>query len=260
MALFIRIVVALVAAYQVSSFSPSSSYTNNNIQYYPSSSSQLFSLIRGEAFGSEPFDEDEGGVGLAKRCAIKVMGVAKGSDEDNNAEPQELLRYEKLHEVSNCESIMDKQNVQLLCSGQGKEEYQDPGKSNRVEDRVIKLAPIEAVQNALNTMASSVTIGEDNKSSVVINFLGGDDLIIGEVLQATDMLVGSLDFPPKTKVKFNSLSFCDIAQDVCSVTVVVTEGKTGGLEGVERNIAKGEVYAIDGKWYTTDEDDIISFD
>merc|ERR1719253_1648534 len=93
---FIRISVAataaIVLASQASSFAPNA--PNNNIR--STSSSKLFSLIKGEAFDSTPFDINNGGVGLAKRSAIKISGVSK---KGKKSEAQELIRYEGLKEL-----------------------------------------------------------------------------------------------------------------------------------------------------------------
>lgn len=146
--------------------------------------------------------------------------------------------------------------VEVLSSGQGKENYQDPGNTNRVEDRVIQLAPVLAVQDAIKSMSSS-SISEDK--SLIINFLGGDALIIGEVLQACNLLVDSIEsLPAKTKVTFNSMAFAEIETDVCSVTVVASESKTGGLDGVDESVARGEVYIMNDKWYTITDDDCLA--
>jgi len=250
-------VVAIVLALRASSFSPNMPCSSiRTAAPNIGGSTKLFSLIKGEAFGAEPFDENEGGVGLAKRAAIKIAGVAN-KGKGNGA--QELVRYGKMQELDEAavKSIMEKAECQILCSGTGKETYHDPGSSYRLEERVINLAPIEAAQNALSSIASTVTIGEDTKS-VVINFLGGDELIIGEVLQACDLLVDGLDFPTKTKVVFNSVGFSAIPEDVCSVVVVASGGKAGGLEGVDESIARGELYANDGKWFTVAEGDITA--
>lgn len=238
---------AIVFASQASSFTPS---TPCNIR----SPTKLFDFMKGEAVDAGTFDANSGGVGLAKRSAIKIVGVSK---KGKGTDPQELVRYERLQELdmSVAQAIMEKADCQLLCSGTGKELYQDPGSSNRYGDKVVKLAPIEAATVALASMASAVTIGEDTKS-VVVNFLGGDDLIIEEVLAACDMLVEGFDFPDKTKFKFNSLCFTDIPADVCSVSVVASGGKTGGLDGVDESVARGELYVLDGKWFTVAEGDI----
>lgn len=243
--------MAIALALQASSFSPHTSC--NHIR---PTSSRLFEFIKGEGFGEEPFDENEGGVGLAKRSAIKIIGV---SSKGKGSDAQELVRYESIQELDAgvVTSIIEKADCQLLCSGSGRELYQDPGSSIRVEDRVIRLAPVEAAKEALSSIASAVTIGEDAKS-VVMNFLGGDDVIIGEVLEACDLLVEGLDYPAKTKVKFNSISFEKIPADACSVTVVVSAGKTGGLEGVDESVARGELYIHDGKWFTVAEGDITT--
>ena len=251
--------MAIALAFQASAFSPNAPCNTRkspSASGIVSGSTELFSLIKGEAQGAEPFDENEGGVGLAKRSAIKISGV---SNKGKGTDAQELLRYEKIQELDDAtaKSIMEKAECTLLCSGTGKEMYQDPGSSYRYEDKVIKLAPIEAAQNALSSMASAVTIGEDTKS-VAINFLGGDELIIGEVMQACDILVDGLDFPAKPKVQFNSLSYNDIPADTCSVAVVASGGKTGGLDGVDASVAKGELYVSGGKWFTVTEGDITT--
>ncbi|KAL3775934.1 hypothetical protein ACHAW5_011324 [Stephanodiscus triporus] len=262
MAAFIRISIAAIAlACRALSFTPNILYHNNLLSSPRSSDTSLgLSLIKGESYGSEPFDENEGGVGLTKRCAVKVVGI---SSKEMGSDAQELVRYDKLQEldISVTKSLMEKANCQLLCRGTGKETYQDPGKSYRVEEKVIRLAPIEAVKDALSSMVSSssaVTIGGEG-GSVVINFLGGDELIIGEVLEACDLLVDGLELPTtKTKVKFNSISFSDIPSNVCHVTVIASGGKAGGLEGMDESVARGEVYIQDGKWFTVAEGDIIT--
>lgn len=246
------VMAAIVFASGASSFSPLSP-CNNDIRSRPT---RLFSLIKGEAFGEEPFDENEGGVGLAKRTAVKISGV---SGRGKGSEARELLRYERIQEIDEgvAKSVMQDAGCRLLCHGTGKELYQDPGSSMSVEDKVIKLAPIEAARAAISSAAAPIAIGEDDKS-VVFNFLGGDELIMGEVLEACDLLVEGLDLPAKTRVKFNSISFEKIAADVCSVMVVSSAGKAGGLEGVDESVARGELYIQDGKWFTVTEGDITT--
>mmetsp|Transcript_3802 Transcript_3802/g.7373 ORF Transcript_3802/g.7373 Transcript_3802/m.7373 type:complete len:261 (-) Transcript_3802:427-1209(-) len=243
---------ALALASQVSSFTP---VTPCNIRTTIPSSSSLYSFIKGEAVSATPFDENEGGVGLAKRSAIKITGV---SATEKGSTAQDLVRYERMQEIekSSVISVMEKSECYLVCSGSGKELYQDPGKSGDVDGKVIKLAPIEAAKNALSSMASAVAVSEEQ--TVMMNFLGGDELIIGEVLEACDLLVGGLDLPAKTKVKFNSISFDEIAEDVCSVVVVAAGGKAAGMDGVEESVAMGELYVRDGKWTTVAEGDITT--
>lgn len=237
-----------LAASSVSSFSVTSSTHVTTRR----SSSSLFSLIRGEAIDAETFDENEGGVGLALRSAIKISGKC----QKEQCDAQELLRYEKMQEVemSVAQSIMEKSGCSLLCSGMGKELYQDPGSTIRYEDKVIKLAPIEAAKAALE----KVSVAPSDAKYVVMNFAGGDDLIIGEVLEACGMLVKELNLQDKTKITFNSMSFNVFAEESCSVTVVASGGNAGGLEGVDQSIAKGELYMYDGKWFTVAEGDITT--
>lgn len=211
----------------------------------------MYGLIRGEDVDAEPLGEDEGGVGLALRTAVKISGKC----QKEQCDAQELLRYEKMQEVemSVAQSIMDKSGCTLLCSGMGKELFQDPGSSTRYEDKVVKLAPIEAAKAAL---ASAAAVPSDAKY-VVMNAAGGDDLIIGEVLEACSMLANELGLQDsKVKVTFNSISFNTFAEETCSITVVACGGNAAGLEGVDESIAKGELYVYDGKWYTVTDGDI----
>jgi hypothetical protein len=247
-------------------------------------STSCLNLIKGEAYGSEPFDENEGGVGLAKRCAIKISGVVTAGDSssssstNSNCEAQELVRYSKLHELSNddtaIKSMMEKMNCQLLYTGKGTELYQDPGKSYRIEEKVIQLAPIMAVRDAFASSSSAASSSDeidDNYDELVINFLGGDELIIGEVMEACTLLVNELldesilrkNTKKKKNIKFNSISYTQIPSDVCYVTVIAV-GRGGrksgdGLDGgVNESIAKGEIYIQDGKWWTVTEEDIVT--
>jgi hypothetical protein len=252
-------VAALAATSVVSSFSvtPCKTRSSTHITSGSTSSSSLHTIIRGEDVDAQPLDENEGGVGLALRSAIKISG--KCIKEQCDA--QELLRYEKMQELdrSVAQSIMEKSGCNLLCTGMGKELYQDPGTSVRYEDKIVKLAPLEAAKAALAAVSTSASALLDSKY-VVINFVGGDDLIIGEVLLACDMLVQELNLLDNkaTKVMFNSISFKEFADETCSVAVVACAGNAVGLEGVDENIAKGELYVYDGKWYTVAEGDITT--
>ena len=243
--------VAALATTTVSSFSINNSPLKLST-HITSSSSSLYGLIRGEDVDAEALGEDEGGVGLALRTAVKISGKC----QKGQCDAQELLRYEKMQEVemSVAQSIMEKSGCTLLCSGMGKELFQDPGSSTRYEDKVVKLAPIEAAKAAL---ASAVVAVPSDTKYVVMNAAGGDDLIIGEVLEACSMLANELGLQDsKAKVTFNSISFNTFAEETCSITVVACGGNAAGLDGVDESIAKGELYVYDGKWFTVTEGDI----
>jgi cell division GTPase FtsZ len=124
-----------------------------------------------------------------------------------------------------------------------------------VEDKVVKLCPDEAAKDALSSQ-SKVSISD--AKFITINFLGGDDLIYGEVKQACDFLVEQLDIPDKAKIKFNSISYTDFEKGTCAVTVVASGSQSSGSDGFEESIAKGEVYIYNGKWFTVTKDDITT--
>ena len=247
----IFVVAVTLVAYQVSSFT-----STHSIAYTRRTSSNIntkqYQFIKADG-EEEVFDDNAGGVGLAKRCAIKCIGSVQSSS-DGESEFNDLIRYDKLTSID--KSVVDKfDGVTILAFGEGKETYQDPDQSNRVEDRVIKLAPTEAIQQALANI-SNVNVEKDQ--SVSFNFLGGDDLILKEVIDASDMLANNLELDSKIKVAFNSISYSDFPNDECSVTVVSSEGKTGGSSGVDESLARGEVYSMGGEWYTVSEEDVIT--
>lgn len=92
---------------------------------------------------------------------------------------------------------------------------------------------------------------------MIFNFLGGDDLMLGEVMEAAIELVVMLDIPTNTNISFNSLSHNTIPSGTCTITVVskAENNDVSSFSGVEKAIASGEVYARDGYWYTVDESD-----
>ena len=154
---------------------------------------------------------------------------------------------------ADAKSALEKLGCKVICSGMGKELYYFPDDSARYEDKVIKLAPEEAAKDALSRASSA-----SDAKYVVVNFLGGDDLIYGEVKDACDLLVDELEISDKAKITFNSVSFTDFEEGVCSVTVIASDGQSGEDGGVEQSIGRGEAYIYDGKWYTLTKEDITT--
>eukprot|EP00980_Cylindrotheca_fusiformis_P004035 scaffold880_cov132-Cylindrotheca_fusiformis.AAC.31 len=211
----------------------------------------LREVIEGEDIESEPFDEGSGGVRLAQESAIKITGEVKHKPGEADARPMELLRYKNLQRVdeSTIDTVLEKTGSKVVCTGQGVELYKDPGDTL---DIVVKLAPLEAIKDAV--AGSSFSVESD---SLVFNFLGGDDLMMGEVLDAANELVVKMDIPTKAKISFNSLCHDSIPAGTCTVTVVsLGNGQLDGSEGVEAAVASGEVYLRDGVWWTVQESEI----
>ena len=249
------LLVSTIVAYtpRACSFSLSTSCTRRPVR---SSTGLTAGIITADAVDVDevPPDENAGGVGLAKRTAVKISGVSRKGE---NSEAQDLIRYKKMREldVAEAKSILEEAGCQLLCVGAGKEIYEYLGSANLPFENNIVLAPTDATRNALASVASELTIREDVKS-VTMNFLGGDELILGEVMEACDLLVNDLDLPPKAKVKFNSVSFGEIPTDVCTVTVVASTDSLDGLKGTGESVARGELYVRDGQWFTVTQGDI----
>lgn len=211
----------------------------------------LRGIVEGDDADAEPFDVGSGGVRLAQESAIKITGEVKHKPGQADARPMELLRYNSLQRVneSTVESLMEKTGSKVICTGKGVELYKDPGDSL---EAVVKLAPLEAMKDAVSGAASAIEC-----DSLVFNFLGGDDLMMGEVLDAANEMVVMMDIATKAKISFNSLCHDSIPAGTCTVTVVsLGSGEYEGSDGVEKAIASGEVYLRDGAWWTVQESEI----
>lgn len=194
------------------------------------SNTKLFGLIAADV-EEEENDMKQGGVGLAQDCAILILG-----NVDKNGMPTatEMKRYNK---VSSASSLSD--GATVLCKGSGDELYQDPGLGI---DKTIILAPLDAVEKAL--------VSIENKSSssgkISINFTGGDDLMLHEVLEAVQNLVSGMDLY-KNKVEFRSLCHTSFPMEKCSVAALQLSDDSG---------ASSDTYWHEGQWWNLSEDEL----
>lgn len=220
-----RLIVGLIASWMVAAFVP----THRVARKAP-----LLVVISSDDVDFD-YDVGQGGVRLAQDSAIKIGGSVK--TKTGQPEMEELLRYKKLTEVS------DVSGVSVLASGRGKEDYRDPGSSTNKE---VTTGPHDAVRDALNGMASATGYG-----SIFLNFLGGDDMQVLETLDATKVMIDKITIDSTTSVAFNSVSHSSVPRDVVTLTVVGVSDETSGASK-----PSGEVYFLDGKYWTVSADDI----
>jgi len=212
---------------------------------------KLGSVIKSEEIDFD-FDVGQGGVRLAMESAIKIAGNVK--HKPGNAEPKvsDLLRYTSVTELEEkyVQEHLKSSGGNVVCTGIGKEFYKDPGET--VEKKVV-LAPHDAVRDALQAAGAT-----NQAEKVVINFLGGDDLQVLEVLDAVKELVLMLDVNTKCKIRFNSLCHSSLPKESVTLTVVSLplENAVEDFRARQKAIALGEIYFRDGKWYTVIEEDI----
>jgi hypothetical protein len=214
---------------------------------------QLGGVIRGEDLDSNLFDVGSGGVRLAQESAIKITGEVKHKPGQADARPMELLRYNTLQQVdeSTVNALMEKTGSKVICTGNGAELYKNPGETL---ETTVKLAPMEAIKDAVAGSASAM-----ESDSLVFNFLGGDDLMMGEVLDASNEMIVMMDIATKAKISFNSLCHDSIPAGTCTVTVVSLASSDSDYEasdGVEKAVASGELYLRDGSWWTVLDSEI----
>ena len=77
---------------------------------------------------------------------------------------------------------------------------------------------------------------------MALNFLGGDDLILGEVLEVCDVLTVGLGLSRTADVRFCSVSFAE-------VPVALAD------QGADASLPGDEAYARNETWCTVEEED-----
>lgn len=196
------------------------------------------------------FDVGQGGVRLAEESVIKMIGTIKHKPGKAEPELKDLLRYTELSLVN--EADLPKDNFKIISTGRGKELYKDPGEST---ESVITYSPLDAVRDAVSGAGAA-----SDCARIVINFAGGNDLQVLEVLEAAEKLVLALDAVTKSVITFNSISHGSLPMGQATVTVVGLgeENTSGGLAGAQKSMANGEVYFVDGKYWTVSPDNLNS--
>ena len=211
---------------------------------------RLFGVIKADEVDFD-FDVGQGGVRLAEECVLKLSGTVKHKPGSAVATIRDLTRYNKLTSVA--ESDLPKQDTgfSIITTGRGKELYKNPGQSIDAE---VTMSPQDAVRDSLMGAGSAMEC-----SRVVINFAGADDLQVLEVLQAVQEMVLDLDVATRSEICFNSLSHSSLPAEQTFVTVVGFASEddiSGGLQGAKKSVAKGEVYFVDGTYWTVSADDL----
>ena len=206
------------------------------------------------------FDEGAGGVRLAEESVLALQGTVR--HKPGQAEPQlsELRRYTKLTEVD-MDRLTQSSSFRILGTGIGTEVYADPGETSVAS---VTLAPADAVRDCLMGVASAL-----DWDRVCLNFAGGADAQVLEVLAAVREMVLDLDVKTKCEITFHSVSHDSIPSGKSFLTVVglaaaasstPEEGQATslGIDGdsgsVQDALAKGEVYFCNGKYWTVTEE------
>lgn len=179
----------------------------------------------------EELDPKLGGLGLANDNAIMISGDV---DKKGMAIAKDMKHFKQVIKTD-----VSKIGGKVLCKGEGAELYQDPGMST---DKIITLAPISAVEKALQSVDSA-----DKNGNIFVTFSGGGDLMVHEVLEGVQNMVEGLAL--KSKVSFRSLCSPSFPLEKCGVAVVSLDDKSDG-----------NIYFNEGEWYTLSEDDFVDFE
>lgn len=197
------------------------------------------------------FDTGLGGVRLAQESAVKMNGSIKHKGGSATVSFNDLTRYTGVREVPEDHVMqqLEKMGGRVICTGRGQELYKDPGSGT---ETVVVLGPLDAADDAAKGAVPAAEAAE-----VVINVLGGDNLQLLEVKDALELLLPKLAIG-KAKVRFHSISHSSFPAEQVTITAVALpeDSSTNGMHGAEKAIADGEVYFMDGQWWTVVEQDI----
>jgi hypothetical protein len=175
----------------------------------------------------EEVDMTLGGVGLAEQSALLMIGNV---DKKGGAIANDLKRYTDVSELK--EQSFEKHGVTVLSTGEGMELYKDPGSGS---EKTIILAPLEAIENALVSIDDNAA--KDAKK-ILINFTGGDDLMVHEVLDSVEIAAASLNLP---KIEFRSLCHKSFPAEKCCVAILKVSSESDLTE---------DIYWHEGNWWT----------
>jgi hypothetical protein len=174
-------------------------------------------------------DPKGSGLGLALDNGISISGSV---DSKGTPIAKGMKHYSKV-----IKSDISSLGAKVLCKGEGLEIYQDPGLST---EKSITLAPHNAVKDALSAIES-----QDKDGKIFINFTGGDDLMVHEVLEGVQMMVEGLSL--STNVEFKTLCEPTFPMDKCGVAAVSVSDDSNG-----------QIYFNGGEWYTLAEEDVVA--
>jgi len=189
---------------------------------------QLYAYIEADD-NEDGLDPKGSGLGLALDNGISISGSV---DSKGTPIAKGMKHYSKV-----IKSDISSLGAKVLCKGEGLEIYQDPGLST---EKSITLAPHNAVKDALSAIES-----QDKDGKIFINFTGGDDLMVHEVLEGVQMMVEGLSL--STNVEFKTLCEPTFPMDKCGVAAVSVSDDSNG-----------QIYYNGGEWYTLAEEDVVA--
>jgi len=192
-------------------------------------------LIEGDKLDGVMEDLVDPGLPPVKQAQESVsilFGNVEINGDEINPVSNDLKLYSKLTPLPSPSALKGK----VLCKGTGIEVYREPGSST---ERDVTLSPTDAVENALSSIEANSA-----GAKVQISFVGGDDLMVHEVIEGVAIMTSGLNLKSSIDVEFRSLCHESFPLEKCCVVAL----------DVDKD-ADGEIYWHDDKWWTVSEDD-----
>lgn len=232
------------------------------------------------------FDPGAGGVRLATESVLQLCGIVNHKPGKADIELQDFRRFKTLTMIPPDDAFPQPtktttatttttnvitQQRHLLGAGIGTELYEDPVEST--EARIV-LAPADAVRDCIfNSLGST-----QSYEHVVINFCGGPDLQVLEVLDSVKTLVLEMDVKTRTQISFTSLThdtwdlgkaYLTVVGLVGSNSPTIPSDRDDGNGGIgtqpitpmqTNDFANGQIYFADGQYWTVTEENVETAD
>ena len=210
-------------------------------------------VIKGIQEDSDEIDFGRCGVKLAEETAVRMSGqVILGSNAGRTVEWKEIDNIIKLTPAA--ETDLERiTGVKVLATASAVEDYKDPGQGIIKE---VKYAPDECAKAILQRGLELPPSAETTTTRIVINVAGGNDLQVSEVLDAVAKV--SAGFDKSIPIFWNSLSYKEFTNEEASMVVVTMGNIDVDEDSLISGPAAGEIYMHNGKYWTVDENDIIS--
>jgi len=175
-------------------------------------------VIRGIRQDEIILEAGEGGVSFAEESAIRCSGLVEKNE--NNEANAECLLLDHFKQVRSTDGKLPP-NVNIIATGVGVDNFEKIGSGSYsftdfATAQEIEYAPIEAGRAVARSLDK-----DKSYDRLVVNILGGDDLVLSKAMNATEIIARELS--NVNEIVFNSLSFKDFSDESVSIVCVAME-------------------------------------
>eukprot|EP00549_Striatella_unipunctata_P012400 CAMPEP_0118697846 /NCGR_PEP_ID=MMETSP0800-20121206/14799_1 /TAXON_ID=210618 ORGANISM="Striatella unipunctata, Strain CCMP2910" /NCGR_SAMPLE_ID=MMETSP0800 /ASSEMBLY_ACC=CAM_ASM_000638 /LENGTH=228 /DNA_ID=CAMNT_0006597455 /DNA_START=182 /DNA_END=868 /DNA_ORIENTATION=+ len=191
--------------------------------------------------------------------AINMFGnVTVDANGKISSSADGLTKYVNVTELDTC--VLEENGVEVLAAATGKG-YFERLQKDRNDTRYVP-SPEVAIKAALTDLDLTGKL-VPSLHGIWISFLGGMDMIVGECMDASELVTSAFgiekdEFPNFENVTFHSLAYKEFPMKQATVVIsLITKPPSKDLEGVARAVTEGKVFMdANGTYYTIPDETI----